>query len=518
MPVMFTAPSNSISPASRNSQILTPESIENPPPIAQIINSHEICQINGHGKKRTPYFSEKRNNRLNLNCRVKSPNGDKIVCQHLALHWNDRFTATQGKVNYSQFDNTHSIHSDISTEAYHRIAPAIVRLARNAEWGRVIADTFINMDQCGDSTRALHVSSGNHAMTVGLKIKLRQEGKTWVIQFYDPNSTATHKRVAFSGAMADIQSEVTALRAEDFIEPNDLKLYWLEDEGLTAFFDHSTPVETMTLSHLPDDLLNPRVVYYAIRLELVDLIEATTNCLNASKEKVPSDKVERLLSIKYPNGMQGLKAILRMQNNPMLLAYSKLISHPQLPTEVMTKLLILKDEFGAPALFLALQNGETDTIRMYGEMFHHTHFPIETVAEVLSAKRADATPGLFMAIHQGRADAIRAYGEALLKARLPSEVVTELLIAKDAEDEPGLYSGVYRGHIEAVQAYHEVLTNSGVIDNIKQTLFATLENIRNPEDDPNGDCYASRKLFLKLFFDNSEQLASSNIGSAATLK
>ncbi len=51
-------------------------------------------------------------------------------------------------------------------------------------------------------------------MALGLKIKRVQESEKWVVQFFDPNRTVTHKRTVFT---CDSHFELSQLSAKDFL-------------------------------------------------------------------------------------------------------------------------------------------------------------------------------------------------------------------------------------------------------------------------------------------------------------
>ncbi|WP_000342088.1 ShET2/EspL2 family type III secretion system effector toxin, partial [Escherichia coli] len=83
------------------------------------------------------------------------------------------------------------------------------------------------------SHTSLEVHSPGHAMALGIKIKNDKENK-FVINFYDPNQTATHKRVFFcTNNICDIIN----LTAYDFLSEQCLKCYGLKEDTLSLFVD-----------------------------------------------------------------------------------------------------------------------------------------------------------------------------------------------------------------------------------------------------------------------------------------
>lgn len=65
--------------------------------IMRVSNSSELIQFKN---KTAPYFSEKRNVKVNINGVAKDIYGRQIVCRHLASYWEMNFMETNGKVNY----------------------------------------------------------------------------------------------------------------------------------------------------------------------------------------------------------------------------------------------------------------------------------------------------------------------------------------------------------------------------------------------------------------------------------
>lgn len=286
-------------------------------------------------KKNTPYFSAKRDSELNLNCKAKSANGETIACRHLAIHWAEQFKQTEGKVDYHLFDTLKAISSNVSVTETEKalIAPATTQLVENKAWGSVIANMFRDMKKCKDSIRTLQVTTSNHAMALGLKIKRTPGGEKWVIQFYDPNNTANHQRAAFS---YNKLTKVEKLATGDFLNESSMKRYDLAVNGLSAFRDSHNAASTSTTSRLPANLLQPQVVYHAMRWGLMDALQAVAEKLRNTGASL-SDRETKVL-------------------------------------------LMGSSDDGSSGLFIALENGHTNTIRAYGDMLKNARLSPEQTA------------------------------------------------------------------------------------------------------------------------------------------
>ncbi|WP_145931399.1 ShET2/EspL2 family type III secretion system effector toxin [Yersinia bercovieri] len=411
--------------------------------------------------KSTPYFSAKRNKTLNLNGRAQNINGDEIVCRHLATRWAEQFNQTKGKVDYHGFDTPEAISSNVSVTETEKAfkAPATTQLVENTAWGRVIADTFSDMKKCKDSIRVQEVSTTNHTMALGLKIKRTPGRKKWVIQFYDPNNTANHQRAAFS---CNKLTKLTKLTAGDFLNTSHLKTYELSQNGLSIFMDRRDAASTFTTSRLPDNLLQPQMIFHAMSWGLVDALQAVAKNLRNTSTHLSAKKTEVLLMGRGAGGTPGLFMALQHGHTDAIRAYGEMLKNANLSPEKTAELLAAKRVDDTPGLVAALYYGHADAIRAYGEMLKNANLSPEKTAELLAAKRVDDTPGLVAALYNGHADAIRAYGDMLKNASLSPEKTAELLAAKMVNGTPGLVMAIEGGHADAIRAYGDMLKNANL--------------------------------------------------------
>jgi hypothetical protein len=371
--------------------------------------------------KRAPYFSERRNWQVNWNGEVKV-GAQPIWCRHLAMLWEQRFMRTHGKLDYRDFSPARlktvaAPLIDDNEAAYHaRRMGAQCRLVPADAWGEVIADTFQVMEASGETGRTIMVETLNHAMALGLKVKTdKRGGKSYVVQFYDPNVTVAHERSSVSAAPgAHFDPAVfRQLTASDFLSKDAREEYELVGPGVAAFL--GKPVRGVA----------PR--------------------LDGGPRQVDAQTMHHLLRLNLADGVRACAASLS-------------------GVDARTGLRILaarREEGDVPGLLLALQEGHADVIRAYGELLIRCapKFSREQIKNLLEAKTASGVPGLLLALQDGRADAIEAYGELLvqLAPRLSADDLAHLLAAGAGDGSTGLQRARRNGRTDAIRVFDRVV-------------------------------------------------------------
>ena len=146
-----------------------------------------------------------RSRSLFLNHKVNFPGTQvKIACRHLAVHWLlHRPLLENGKIDYAAFRSKKRLHKAFRGEnerafEYYFDNCTNTHLVENNRWGKFLAKQFQEMEQVGKYTdpKRMLICSENHAMACELKIKIGADGHpSYVVRFYDPNHTASHRRV-----------------------------------------------------------------------------------------------------------------------------------------------------------------------------------------------------------------------------------------------------------------------------------------------------------------------------------
>ncbi|EET4012380.1 ShET2/EspL2 family type III secretion system effector toxin, partial [Escherichia coli] len=229
-----------------------------------IINKSASNYVEYISKNNPPYLSKKRDASINLNGKVSDCNGEIIWCRHIASYWSEFFCSNSGKIDYETFSSPQLLSKAIviqENKGTNNIK-GDVYFVENESWGSVIYNLFLQLEKENKSHTSLEVHSPGHAMALGIKIKNDKENK-FVINFYDPNQTATHKRVFFcTNNICDIIN----LTAYDFLSEQCLKCYGLKEDTLSLFVDKtkSNDNNNVFIKKLPDNLLQGVVINFAM--------------------------------------------------------------------------------------------------------------------------------------------------------------------------------------------------------------------------------------------------------------
>ncbi|HGV5468316.1 TPA: ShET2/EspL2 family type III secretion system effector toxin, partial [Shigella flexneri] len=414
--------------------------------IMRVSNSSELIQFKN---KTAPYFSEKRNVEVNINGVAKDIYGRQIVCRHLASYWEMNFMETNGKVNYQLLSTPDAIAKNVcleKTEDFSK-SPAYIYFVENKKWGTVITNFFYNMKKNGDFVRTLSACTLNHQMALGLKIKRVQESEKWVVQFFDPNRTVTHKRTVFT---CDSHFELSQLSAKDFFDDFYWKIYGLEQPGQVIFEDrHNSPL-TNTVKLLPDELINSRVIYHAITKNLTEVLFILME--KYKNGEISQSKLVNLLATRSSDGTPAFYIALQNGYSDIIQVYGKILNMCNLSQETILTLLAAVGANNVSGLCMSFMNGHVDTIKAYGEIVFKTPLTSDKRLYLLAAKDSHDLPGLFFALQNGHADSIRMFGSLLNKKMLSSEQIKELLKVKH-----GLFMALQNGHTKAIMAYGDIL-------------------------------------------------------------
>lgn len=162
--------------------------------------------------KQFPYYSSKPNRDSGL-----CLNGDAvfeeceqpIVCRHLAVYWLlEKRAQVGGKVDYKKFTSEDGIQTAFADMLSFDEAEAVfehcvlkspeAHLLQLNDFGPFLCEQFGRMGWSGKTGQAksIFLCSENHAMAMELKIKQDDAGgRSYVVNFYDPNVTSTHSRM-----------------------------------------------------------------------------------------------------------------------------------------------------------------------------------------------------------------------------------------------------------------------------------------------------------------------------------
>ena len=383
--------------------------------------------------KEIPYFSPKRRLPKNFNSEARFLGKNKeINCIHLVEHRQ----AVQERSSQLKFDDVQyasevaiAAHVSYDTEAKHlhlRAHAAETHLLHNRDFGKTLVQQFDAMTRKNETARLILLTSTDHAMSVGLKIK-KEDGKPhYVAEMFDPNRTTSHVRLASDSLHA---FETQTLKS--FIDTESTyKNYYPEPDGLSMMFIRPSPQENPASGAVEN--------------------RALTSCIE--DKKINAIAIWHMLAHGFAGDLRRLKNEITNRS-----------------VKEQIRLLAAKDANGNPGLFMALQDGHAEAIKAFGELLEL--LPPEKRSKLLAATNAKREHGLSMALQYGHAEAIKAFGE-LLK-QVPPKERAKLLATKSANGIHGLVKALANGHTEAITAFGELLTLVSPQERIK-----LLEEIR----------------------------------------
>lgn len=383
--------------------------------------------------KEMPYYSEKpgRVNTENLNGQVPftdpppavEPN---IFCRHLAIAWLFDIETT-GKPDYVAFNDRNKLPLVVTKE----LEGLLVTLQNHApgaqiqpidRWGRFVAEQFESLAGAGGTKRLL-VYSSQHAMGAELKVKPGPLGPRYVLNFYDPNVTAAHRRAA-----SDSTTSFETLQLKDFLRGTAALPAYFRDEGSVL----TVPV--------------PR------RSELLALQQNATPLEPDRRITGPLRQLDAGLLLHLARG--GYTGTLH-DLKPQMLALAQ--KEPQ----KMHRFMLGGEAAEVTPLYLAMQGGNPHTVHALGDIILALPADDETRTKMLAAQRQQGACGLVMAMQDGAAPVVRAYGAMLAASRLPPKLQRDLLSARHP----------FTRHIASVTA-----AVNGRLDSLREYLHAVATN------------------------------------------
>lgn len=444
-----------------------------------------------HFKKDRPYFSDKHDSLFtNENGRHHFPNGEEIVCRHLASQYIiEVFSDPKGKVDFDYFKEDGipgHVRGDIETIYQHRCQMSDdTRLINNNQLGMELCAVFEQMEKAHppQTVGAAYLESTDHSMAIRLRIKedIRTRQKTYVVSFYDPNKTATPIRIA--------ESETTGLPNLCSLTTKDL----LGEQNDKSYFQDSNtslliPIDWEKLQHALDcvehgvaidlparepgkigvsytkDTLHPHHVLYL----MIDNFHENIKQIASDLKGLVGFNQNKLLRIiegrKDDKGLYALNRALQKDSNYQSIeAYAELLQ--LVPAQKRAQVLEKVTEDG---LAHALADGYSKNIEAYKKLL--TSVPLEQRKKILmamSAKSMDATLGnadgsvrkikvnsLELALNAGHFDAIKKYAElfALAPGAVPISNDRVRAAYKNA-----IKAAVEKGDLNGINACKELL-------------------------------------------------------------
>jgi len=392
-----------------------------------------------------PYYSEKPKRLTfdNLNGEVRFADGHvgnrAIECRHLAAAW--ALQAAAGKPDYASLRDPDGIQRSVPSSMqalYERLMTSAPEnhLVTLRGWGPFIASQLRELAATGnEASRQMLIGSGNHMMAMELKVKHGASGRRYVANFYDPNVTAAHKRVA-SG---DLRQFETLGMGSAFASPLARESYFKGESVamVTVVPAGGEPsIPPLEAGGDPERRLSG---------ELPPLDESVMNHLMHG----------------------GFAGALR----DILPAFAELARRA--PHEAVTLLAGRADDI--PGLCRAMLRGQAHAVNAFSMLM--ALVPPSQHAWLLAARGANDVPALYAGMVFNQAPAVRAFIDAVAGSAVPpAEQVALLAAQRSGNGLTALAGAMGRGHVDSVNAYLDGLAAHQVLGAEHKVALLSLED------------------------------------------
>lgn len=263
----------------------------------------------------------------------------------------------------------------------------------------MLADQFTLMATDSMATRLILLESTNHAMSVGLKVKKKEGKPHYVAEFFDPNVTASHVRIA-----SESLHTFEMLTLQDFIADKNYQDYYPESDGLSMMFVRPSSQEEPGMPGPAQGAVANRTLTSSI-----------------GDQEINATALWHMLRNGFAGDLRHLKGEIARR-----------------PENKRIWLLAAKDNCGMPGLYMALQEGHADTIRTFGKLL-----PLvspEERSELLMAS-FQGVSGLAEALKMGKLEALEQY----------IEIVRNTAPALSAKECTALLTVIRRSHATRIK-------------------------------------------------------------------
>lgn len=282
-----------------------------------------------------PYQSAERGKPENLNGVAKFTDIDvDILCRHLATHHQvRRANNSRLKFDYTEFSSEKKIARNVKwgIEKTYRTLKALAsetHLIDNKKFGQFLARQFEAMEKVGKQSKMMLVESTNHTMDFTLMIKEKDDKKSYVATFFDPNETDTHTRSkAYS-----VQTFETQTMESYITDADEMKGNYPEHVGMSIIFVH--PEANTQIS------------------------STTTHGSNMGRTLTSMDIKDIDATVMWHLISEGFAGNLRKLHDHFSL----------LPEDKRIELLGATNDMGCPAFYASIGHGNVEVAEAYGDL------------------------------------------------------------------------------------------------------------------------------------------------------
>ena len=404
-------------------------------------------------EKSNPYVPRRLDAAVNHNFKVLVRPGDatpergleEVACRHFALQWARSEAGFERRQLTAEFSAPTLIQRrfegklDAMDAELHDViarAPAEAKhLINGPQLGRYLSSMANALDAPAPGLRPSEADcllfTCNHVFALHVEKKSR-DGSTYVTaKLYDPNATASYKRVE-----ADSPAALEPLGLADMLpRPKLANLYVIETGQALS------------------------LVAVCLRADLSPEMDRTRTMATAQDMRMA-------LHCDVAQEIGSLIDTARIRADVTSL-------------DLFTLLEAKTSDASVPGLYLALQEGHAGSVRAFvqavlcaPELTEIQRFVLLEAADV-----DDGCSGLFMAMQEGRSDAVEAYARAVLGSELPDLQKVDLLSALSPAGETGLSVAKDLERSAVVDAFVDAVSQSGLPRELKAELGVPVQTL-----------------------------------------
>ncbi len=445
---------------------------------------------------------------------------EPIMCRHLAIDharrmWEHRRLppppggGARPRLDYKALSATEPLQAVMPTDLEARFDDFTRRSRENHLVAVPRWDDFLRSQLSAikpGQDRQFLVLSYNHVMHLELQVKPRPgdaRDTDWVVTFYDPNRTATHRRVVLDPSPDRPCTLVSLLPTEqrlaDYFGSDPTQGVALLMRAADDTFDSHNPVSGEAQARplrtdCAGDLCSAQELFLRLMFGLhAGLIPRLHTTLGDSR--ISSSDLLALLQAKDEDGTPALFMALQQGHEEaahvVLGAALQAAAAGRIAPPGLRTLLQAQDKDGNPALFMALQNGHAPAAKVLLDAALQAadrgYIDSHVLLDLLVPESEDGTPALCVALQNGHADTAKALLRAALQAadegHIDDQSLLVLLQAK-AGDGPALFMALQNGHAPAAQVLLDAALQAATAGRIGRHDLLELLQAEDPRGIP----------------------------------
>lgn len=426
--------------------------------------------------QQAPYLSNSGVPEVRLNCRVlvrsDTSMGSEtglVACRHLATMFVERTgKASEMMQAFSTEDGIAAMFDEklMATDlaykrAFQEATPNCKHLFGGSQLGRYLQATAAQLQDPREIDGVSQVNcllvTADHAMALHVERKSKNGIGYFAAKLYDPNETATYRRVVKAAP-----EDFADLRIGDLMTRPE----WVHE--YSGGPDKALSIAAVCLDPKVQPSMGsciesptPETMHMALSMGMIkDLPSMLDSVLSSDKQ--PEEIIEILQARSQARDVEvpGLMRALASGHINTVTAFTQSVLDSKLDLPAKVDLLSAKLNDQITGLCMALVEGQTEVFTSFTKLILNSRLTSRGKAEILASPMDDERTVFFFALENGHADAVKGFIRAVADANISPQVKLDLLLAKRRDGRPGLCMAFEKGHAQAVGAFAEELLAS----------------------------------------------------------